>query len=206
MSREESPTRRSTRIATSELTLKVLKGSELFDDSEIEYLTKTMRLRSLNALVTIYLDNQEERFLNDEKFPFGACEALRHLGAFIEWFLRGGNSLQKLAVNEVLQDMLESFNPAMIKPSDDLDRLSKSQENPVSSLKIKLSDYPRFSGKTSDWKAFYESFTSICSFDHGIKDLLKEDEEHEENIVPTSSIKRAVTTYIIYLRWSARRA
>ena len=49
------------------------------------------------------------------------------------------------------------------------------------SIKIRVTDYPTFSGKSPAWPAFYEKFTSIAEL-QGFSTYLQEDPDHESKM------------------------
>ena len=71
----------------------------------------------------------------------------------------------------------------------DVETLATIQhEKSFEQLKVRLSDYLKFDGKTHSWKAFYDSFTSIASLNH-IEDLLKETLGHEDKFAQDSTYR-----------------
>jgi hypothetical protein len=59
---------------------------------------------------------------------------------------------------------------------------------------VRLSHYPKFSGKTVDWTKFSELFVATAEL-QGLSDLLIEDKEHQEKLNQTLTIKRNALLY-----------
>ena len=71
-------------------------------------------------------------------------------------------------------------------PVNKLSGISATSDRPnvstTDSLKVRIGDYPTFSGKSHNWLTFYEKFTSITGL-QGLDTLLNENHNHKSQIM-----------------------
>ena len=147
-----------TRAEEQQICLK-LYGQIGLDSTESSYLiNQGMRTPSaiINALMTSRIDS-----LISENFHIGAASQFDMLAKYLIWYRDKHGSLQGISKN-FSKEAFEIFDPNKISiPS--VENPKKIDENQASSdnFKIKISDYPKFSGKQKDWNKIYKKITAI---------------------------------------------
>ena len=153
-----------------------------FDEEEIEYLFK-LGYTSPARIVQNYRADYIPLALDEEKFPQACIGTLAHLAKYLMWYLNAHqnyNNVRTLVTSDSLLTFKDNVLPELLRGTSTSPMMSTGpNESAADSVKIRVSDYPSFSGKTSDWPAFYEKFTSIAKL-QGFTDLLVEDETHEQ--------------------------
>ena len=127
-----------------------------------------------------------DKYYSESEFPEGPCELLAHVSQYLHWYSASGHQITDVLTDVSSQSIL-TFDPTRTTDGrsssyDDLTNQTKSdvtRETKANHVKVRLQDYPKFSGKTHEWKRFYEAFTPVASLDD-IEDLLDKDPDHEE--------------------------
>ena len=169
----------TTRAEDQQTCLK-LYGHIGLDSTESSYLIN-QGLRTPSAIINALIGAHIDKLICD-KFTIGASIQFETLAKYLLWYRNQHGSLQGISEN-FSKEAFELFDPNKVsieipesaKKSTDKAETTVNQDD----FKIKISDYPKFSGKHKDWNRFYEKITAIFEL-QGMKDLSIEDPNHED--------------------------
>ena len=163
-------TPRTTRSTSQSLLKNALKELQ-FTEEEIEYIMVKKGFRTTTSILNAYEGN---RILNltCDSLPEGPCETLSRFGAYLKWRTTVDGDLRVL--DNFDPTIFESFDPKILNAGTKPTVVSSHEPT----TKIKLSEFPKFNGKSSEWNRFYETFTAAANI-YGIGYLLKERADHE---------------------------
>lgn len=197
----------NTRGKIKELT-KVLYERVGFEEEEIEYLFKN-GLRSPSAIIQLF-DNGRISTLESESFPQGLMAILEKLALYLKWTNEDPSSEGLTNIKDSLTE--ESFEAFMPQPT--IMKQSSPPNSPVhephnmatltgnsTKVTVRLSDYPKFTGKTVDWTKFSEPFVATAEL-QGLSDLLIEDNEHQDKFYADPLYKEKCSTLFSILKHS----
>ena len=174
-----SSTKATTRANSKEL-VKKLYTNVGFDSGESGYLLKK-GYKSPDSVLMAYKRGHIDSLESNSEFSQGSCQILYKLGQYLDWYKSAHGSYAGLDEN-FTKDAFETFNADKVTIFKKPDIVTKSDivksETPKSeSPKIRISDFPTYSGKYSDWPRFYEKFTAVSEL-QGFVDILQEDIDH----------------------------
>ena len=136
-----------------------------FYEEEIAYLEKK-GIRSPSALTMAYQKNTLKDLIDEEKFPIGLTLELEKLAEYLNWY-RFNHSGDYSDFNETFTtEAYEVFDATRVNMPEKTPT-SGSTGSPTivpddtEALRVRISDYPRFSGKIPDWYKFYDEFTAL---------------------------------------------
>ena len=177
-----------------------------FETAEIEYLFKN---GICSPSIIQLFDNGCISTLESESFPQGLIAILEKLAMYLKTILQDPTSggLNNLS-DTFTEDAFEAFVPQhALKLSSSPNSPVHEQHKTTSSngkspkVAVRLSDYPKFSGKTVDWTKFSEPFVATAEL-QGLSDLLIEDKEHQEKIESDPNYKEKCSTLFSILKHS----
>ena len=206
MTSPETSSAANTRSKIKELT-QILYERVGFETAEIEYLFKN-GIRSPSSIIQLF-DNGRILTLESESFPQGLIAILEKLAMYLKTILQDPTSGGLTNLSDTFtEDAFEAFVPQHAL------KLSSSPNSPVHEqhettrtngnspkVTVRLSDYPKFSGKTVDWTKFSEPFVATAEL-QGLSDLLIEDKEHQEKIESDPNYKEKCSTLFSILKHS----
>lgn len=147
------------------------------DPQETAYLLKK-GLRSPSSIIQVFEKDRIWGLTSDSEFPEGSAALVERLAEYLIWYQETHSEFTALAENFTAQ-AFETFSPTkVIKEKTTMSISRDSPHQAPDGIKIRIADYPKYSGKSIDWPKFYEQFTAVAEL-QGIDDLLKESESHE---------------------------
>ena len=156
------------------------------DPTEIAYLIK-IGLKSPNSIIQARQNDLITKSLvGENKLSLGSAMELKHLSWYCEYYHSTHSSFRGLG--SLTQETFEDFDETRVTiPSRDSTGNSTSlspipsktpQTENLGGLKIRIADFPSFTGKNVDWVKFYEKFTAVCKL-QGMDSILQENKDHE---------------------------
>jgi len=197
----------NTRSKIKELT-KVLYERVGFEEEEIDYLFKN-GLRSPSAIIQLY-DNGRISTLEGESFPQGLMAILEKLALYLKWTNEDPSSEGLTNIKDNLtEESFEAFMPQpsiMTQPSSPNSPVHEPHYMATSTgtspkITVRLSDYPKFTGKTVDWTKFSELFVATAEL-QGLSDLLIKEIEHQDKFDADPLYKEKCSTLFSILKHS----
>ena len=170
-----TPTRLPTKLSDKNL-MRHLYQTIGFTEDEIQHLLAS-GLDSPSRLMKAQALNTIDTFIDTGKLSPGAQIDLPALAQYIAWYKQDHGKFDNLHIF-FSKESFDLFDPNSVL-------MSSTQNLPASvpattnhsDLKVRINDFPTFSGKTGDWIRFYEKFTSIAEL-QGFDHLLKENPKH----------------------------
>ena len=95
--------------------------------------------------------------MDNKNFPEGAAALLEKLAHNLKWYQSINPGTLYMLETTFTEDAFDALNPKMVttKPTKPMQGLD--------SLKVWITDFPKFFRKDHKWPAFYEYFTAICN-------------------------------------------
>ena len=145
------------------------------------------------------IDKGKIFLLENKNISFGTLCVLEQLGLYLKWYRRNHQDFTDLR-NYFTNKDFETFDPELLEFESQAttEKRSKDKEDATiereleekTKINLKMSDYPRFTGKKVDWPTFETKFTAACEL-QGLADLLdREDSKHDEKFVNDPTYKR----------------
>jgi hypothetical protein len=169
----------STR-AVNQATIVRLYEAIGLSDTESDYLLKK-GYKSPIAVLTGYVNDKLGKLQDDEEFPEGSVQLLSRLALYIKWKQETEGNLQNLIADAAF---FETFIPEMVTSTATRQQTLNTEMAKMSiqnNISVRLSDYPKFSGKQSDWSKFNERFKAVIGL-AGLKELITEQPAHQSRI------------------------
>ena len=152
-------------------------------EEESEYLVK----KGYRSAISVLTGHSNDRLykLEGEDLPEGCVQLLVRLAQYLQWKQETEGNLSNLTADA---EFFETFIPEKVlnKPAHNQQAANSPAGNATtkmtsSNVSIRLSDYPRFSGRQQDWTKFNERFKAVIGL-AGLKELLKDQPDHEERL------------------------
>ena len=127
---------------------------------EANYLLKK-GYKSPMAVLTGYDNNKLENLKDENKFPKGSVQLLSCLALYIRWKQDTKGNLQNLNADAAF---FETFIPEKVTSTTTRQQVLNSQMANMSlknDILVRLSNYPKFSGRQANWSKFNERFKAI---------------------------------------------
>ena len=164
---------------------------------------KTKGLNSPLALINMYDKGKEDSLVCD-KFPQGSAELLSLLGAYLKWYRSTNSTGDFSKLNSLFNyEVLSTFDPTKVDGTtskfDQIDQRVISTGSTGQGLNVRLSDYPKFTGKSHDWPKFYKKFSAVATLNN-LASLLDEDVEHEKKFKEDAAYHAKCVTFYSILK------
>jgi hypothetical protein len=201
----QAPMSPTTRNKEKEIVRTLLRTIE-FDEETIEYLVDEQGIRTPSRIVGIYESEKIESYLKEGK-PFTVADSvdLEKLAKYLIWYRRTHAKFEN--VERLEKSFFDLFDPKNVLQESEMMTRSKELESvtdiPINTIKITVKDFPKFSGKVSDWTKFFEEFTALCEL-QGMENLLEEDENHKSQFESDENYKKKCMVCILSSRTAAQ--
>jgi hypothetical protein len=165
---------------TSLATIVQLYDAIGLSKEESEYLVRK-GYKSPIAVLTGYINDKLEKLEDENEFPKGCVQLLSRLALYIRWKQETEGNLQNLHADAAF---FETFVPEMVTTTATRQQLLNAQMANMSlknDVSVRLSDYPKFSGRQVDWSKFNERFKAVIGL-AGLKELLNEQPAHKSRV------------------------
>ena len=111
----------------------------------------------------------------------GTVLFMEELAKYLIWYQSTHSNFENLSEN-FSKEAYETFQSEMVLPDDatksDVAHVTKRSE--YAEIKVRVSDYPKFSGKNTDWPKFYKTFSAVCELQN-LSSILNKNTHHEDD-------------------------
>ena len=141
--------------AYNEATIVRLYNAIHLSQEEINYLLRK-GYKSPIAVLTGYINDKLDNLEDNDVFPEGCIQLLSRLALYIWWKQETEGNLQNLNADSAF---FETFVPEMVMSTATCQQLLNAQTANMSlknNILVRLTNYPKFSGRQADWSKFNE--------------------------------------------------
>jgi hypothetical protein len=146
------------------------------------------------SIIKAYENDRLYDYVDDAttKFSLASAFLVEQLAQYLLWYRSAHGNFSNLD-KAFTSQVFEQFVPETKSTTG-----TKEKEE-TSNLKLRMGDFPKFSGKNPDWPCFYERFSAVCEI-QGLSSLLEEDIDHEDKYANDPDYRNKCSTLYSILK------